>query len=102
MVLNLFNSSRVANAAMVLMLVANKMNAAMAIQSIETNPLPIEEAGKAHRTWFIAFLIWTLFSALATALLTYFLWRAGNKQQDAIQSYANVRIAEAGDSAAKA
>lgn len=72
------------------------------IQSSDAAPSPVEAAGREHATWFIVFVVWAVVSALVTASLTYFLWRASNKQQDVIQAESNARIAEAGSTAAQA
>ena len=99
MALNLFSSVLIAKVAIAIMPIANTINAMINTQS---SPSPIEVAGRAHRTWFVVFVVWAVFSALVTALFTFLLWNAGNKQQDAVQASATVQIEDARQSAAQA
>ena len=102
MTLNLFIASVIARTAIVVIPIANNMNAMINIQSGDSVPSPIEAAGRVHRNVFIWSVLWVVLSALVTALLAYLLWQASNRQQDAIQAYADARIAEAGERAAQA
>jgi len=106
MVLDLFNLSRIASAAITLKPFARMVSAMATVQSNlsanQSNTSPIELADRAQRRLFAAYVIILVASALIVALLTYLVWRAGNKYQDAVRGEANARIAEAGNSAAQA
>ncbi len=71
-------------------------------QSTSVSPSAIEEAGKWHTRVFIISIVWFIVAAIVTAVITYLLWRANNKQQDAVTADAIARIAESKALASKA
>lgn len=84
-----------------------KMVSAMAtVQSnLSTNQSdvsPIALADREQRRWFFLQIVFVLAAGLIAALLSYLAWRAGNKFQDAVRADADVRIAVAGENAARA
>jgi hypothetical protein len=60
-------------------------------QSVASNL--VELAARNHRFWFITYVIWVVIAAIASAFLTWMLWRAGNQQQDALVAESNERTA---------
>jgi hypothetical protein len=44
----------------------------------------IEVAARHHRFWFVVYLVWIVTAAIVSAAFTGMLWRAGNRQQDAV------------------
>lgn len=81
MALNLLTASLMAKLAITLTPTVNAMSIIMTIQS---DPSAVEIAGKTHRNVFIAYLVWLVVAAVVTVWFTYWLWQAGNRQQDAI------------------
>jgi hypothetical protein len=94
MSLNNLITSAIAWTAITLPPIANTLNAMANIQSSPSNPTVIEAAGRTHRNLFIAYVLWLLASGLVTAVFTYLVWRASNRQQDAVMVEANARIEE--------
>ena len=65
----------------------------MTIQSNSSSPSAIDIAGRTHRNVFVVYLFWIVIAAGVTAFLTWALWRAANRQQDAIILETNERAA---------
>jgi hypothetical protein len=84
MFLNLLHSYLIAMAATMLSPAARIMNATMLTQSSSSSPSVVELAARTHKTWFIVYVVWIVVAALASAALTFMLWRSGNRQQDAV------------------
>lgn len=72
---------------------ANEINAITTIQSDPSSESPsaVEAAGRTHRNLFILYVLWLLLSALITALFTWLVWRASNRQQEATTVAGNAR-----------
>jgi len=68
--------------------------ALMKTQSDSINLSAIELAERTHTRLFTVYVAWLVFAAIVSAILTWVVWRAGNKQQDAV-------IAETGERTAK-
>lgn len=99
MSLDLLNLSRIASATITLSPIANTI---IAMATTQSNPSPVELADRAHRNLFVIQLIFLLLAALVAAILTWLVWRAGNRYQDAVKADADVRIAEAKQGASEA
>lgn len=54
------------------------------IQSSSSSPSAVEVAGKTYRYVFVGYLAWLVLAGLVTAFFTWWVWRASNRQQDAI------------------
>jgi outer membrane murein-binding lipoprotein Lpp len=75
-----------------------------AMSTIQSDSSPIESAARAHSNLFTVYVIVLVVSGIVAAILTVLVWRASNRQQDAVQAFADARIAEAnerGDTAIK-
>ncbi len=55
---------------------------------------PIEVAVRSHRFWLGVYLAWILIAAIASVFLTWMLWKAGNRQQEAVVAETNERTAK--------
>jgi hypothetical protein len=62
----------------------------------------IERASTQHARMFALSIVAIFLAAIATAVVTYLVWRSGNRVQSAIRSEADVRIADAQATAAQA
>lgn len=73
------------------------MSLRMAIANIQNQSIstlsPVEIAARNHKTWFTIYVIWVVIAAIVSAFLTFMLWRAGNRQQDAVVSATDERTA---------
>lgn len=54
------------------------------INAMSPTPSSVEVAASNHRFWFFIYLGWIVVAAIVSALFTGMLWRAGNRQQDAV------------------
>ena len=78
-----------------------KMGDFMSVTSVASQPLAqdaIAKASSQNRAFFFVYMI----LVIGLAVLTYLLWRSGNKVQDAIVADANARIGEAQQKASEA
>lgn len=80
-----------AKAATTMSPIASTVIAMMNIQSDSSSPSAIEIAGKTHRNVFIGYLAWLVFAAVVTAVFTWAVWRASNRQQDEVVAATNER-----------
>lgn len=71
---------------------------AISMSVIQSTPSAIERATAQHKWLFAGYILLLLF----TAVMTWLVWRSGNKLQDAVRDDANARIAEASDRASQA
>lgn len=88
MAFSLLNASLTANAAIS---VAPIMKTVIAMSTIQSNPPEIERAATQQTYLFVGYI----FLLLLTAAASVFLYRAGNRYQDAVKKDADARIAEA-------
>ena len=67
-----------------------KMADAISMTSLRSSSAT-EVAAQNHRFWFVVYLGWIVLGAFASAILTGMLWRAGNRQQNAVIAETNER-----------
>ena len=82
--------------------IASTIIAAMQNQSVSSSPSALEVAARTHRNFFIGYLVWIVLATLVSALLTWMVWRSGNRQQDAAIEETRERTAELEKEAADA
>src|ERR1700730_1150232 len=63
---------------------ANIVIALMKTQSDPSSLSAIELGARTHARWFAVYVTWIVFAAIVSVILTWLLWRAGNKEQDAV------------------
>jgi len=103
MFLNLLFSSLIAVAAITPSPTPSTTIAQMQNQSVTSNPSSaVELAAKSHRFWFRLYVTWIVLAAIASAFLTWMLWRSGNRQQDAAISETKEHTAKLEKEAAEA
>jgi hypothetical protein len=106
MAFDLLNLSQIASLAITVRPIAKMVNSMATVQSSlsanQSSQSPIELADRAQRRLFVVSVIFGVAAALIAALLTWLLWRANNAHQAAVKGDADARIAEAGESAARA
>jgi hypothetical protein len=73
------------------------MKAVMAINAIQSSN-PIDAATRSHNRIFAVYVA----VLILTAVLTWLVWRSGNKVQEAVRADADARIKEAGTAALEA
>src|SRR5205823_10323415 len=96
------HASLIAKPAIVLSPIASAVIAAMQNQSVSSSPSTLEVAARTHRNFFIGYLIWIVLATLVSALLTWMVWRSGNRQQDAAIAETRERTAKLEKEAADA
>jgi hypothetical protein len=57
-------------------------------------PSAIELAERTHARLFTVYVAWLVFAAIVSAIFTWAVWRAGNRQQDAVIAETNERTAK--------
>lgn len=76
---------------------ANSIMAAIQTQSDSSSASPaLRAAASAHRSWFVASVLWVLFAGLVAAFLSWLSWKAGNREQQVAASEANERVTKLG------
>jgi hypothetical protein len=68
--------------------------ALMKTQSDSSNPSAIELAERTHTRLLTVYVVWLVIAAIVTAFLTWAVWKAGNKQQEAVITEASGRTAK--------
>lgn len=73
----------------------------MAMATMARTSSPIDAATTQHARIFWVYIAVLLLAALLTAVLTFLVWKSGNRLQDAVRKDADARIAEARQGVAK-
>lgn len=93
--------SRIASVPIVIALTLTTMTAMTQNQNIPPQS-PVEIAAAAHSWWFKASVCFAIVAAISAALFSSAVWRSGNRLQDVVRQDADIRIADARNSAAQA